>query len=47
MVETAGFRHVLAHEYADIDIERVYEHLQDLDQFRAFAREIAESLEVG
>lgn len=40
MVEMAGFRNVLAHEYADIDDERVYRHLQDLDRFRAFASEL-------
>lgn len=37
MVEMAGFRNVLAHEYANIDDDRVYEHLQDLDHFRTFA----------
>lgn len=41
MVEMAGFRNVLAHEYADIDHERVYGHLQDLDHFRRFAEEVA------
>lgn len=40
MVEMAGFRNVLAHEYADILDERVYDHLQDLDHFRRFAGEI-------
>lgn len=40
MVEMAGFRNVLAHEYADIDHDRVYDHLQDLDHFRVFAEEI-------
>lgn len=40
MVEMAGFRNVLAHEYASIDDERVYAHLQDLERFRAYAREI-------
>jgi uncharacterized protein YutE (UPF0331/DUF86 family) len=41
MVEMAGFRNVLAHEYADIDVDRVHEHLQNLERFRTFAREIA------
>lgn len=40
MVELAGFRNVLAHEYSAIDDERVYEHLQDLERFRRFAEEI-------
>lgn len=40
MVEMAGFRNVLTHEYAEIDHERVHEHLQDLDHFRAFAKEV-------
>lgn len=44
MVEMAGFRNVLAHEYASIDDERVYAHLQDLDRFRTYAREIDEFL---
>lgn len=41
MVEMAGFRNVLAHEYADLDVDRVHEQLQNLEQFRTFAREIA------
>lgn len=45
MVEMAGFRNVLAHEYADIVDERVYHHLQDLEQFRKFAAEIQEFLD--
>lgn len=45
MVEMAGFRNVLAHQYADIDVDRVHEHLQDLEQFRAFAREIVAFIE--
>lgn len=40
MVEMAGFGNVLANEYADIDDDRVYGHLQDLDRFRAFASEL-------
>lgn len=45
MVEMAGFRNVLAHEYADIDVDRVHAHLQDLEHFRSFAGEIAEFIE--
>ncbi|WP_254862345.1 type VII toxin-antitoxin system HepT family RNase toxin [Halovivax gelatinilyticus] len=44
MVEMAGFRNVLAHEYADIVDEYVYAHLQDFEHFRTFAAEIAENL---
>ncbi len=40
MVEMAGFRNVLAHEYSDIKDERVYDHLHNLNRFRNFAREI-------
>lgn len=40
MVEMAGFRNVLAHEYSDIRNERVYAHLQNLDRFRDFASEV-------
>lgn len=42
MVEMAGFRNVLAHEYARIDDERVFEQLQDIEHFREFAHEVAE-----
>lgn len=44
MVEMAGFRNVLAHEYAAIDDGRVYAHLQDIEQFRRFATEIEQFL---
>lgn len=40
MVEMAGFRNVLAHEYADIVDERVFAHLQDLGRFRSFASQV-------
>jgi uncharacterized protein YutE (UPF0331/DUF86 family) len=42
--EMAGFRNVLAHEYAAIDDGRVYAHLQDIEQFRRFATEIEQFL---
>lgn len=45
MVEMAGFRNVLAHEYATIDHDRVYEHLQDIDHFRRFVREVTTFIE--
>jgi len=40
MVEMAGFRNVLAHEYSGIDDERVYRHLDNLERFREFARQV-------
>lgn len=45
MVEMAGFRNALAHEYADIDHERVHAHLQDLEHFRMFVREVSAFIE--
>ncbi len=40
MVEYAGFRNVLAHEYANIQNDLVYEHLQDIESFYTFAEQI-------
>lgn len=40
MAEEAGFRNVLAHEYAEIQNEEVYKHLQNLDVFEEFAEAI-------
>lgn len=45
MIEMAGFRNVLVHEYAEIRDDRVYDHLQDLDRFEEFATAIYEFLE--
>lgn len=45
MVEMAGFRNVLAHEYADIVDKYVYAHLQDFEHLRQFAMEIGQFLE--
>jgi uncharacterized protein YutE (UPF0331/DUF86 family) len=45
MREMAGFRNVLAHDYAEIDDDRVYDHLQDVEHFRTFAEEIGHYLE--
>lgn len=42
MVEMAGFRNVLAQEYARIDDERIFEQLHDIEHFREFAGEVAE-----
>ncbi|KXB04725.1 hypothetical protein AKJ50_02085 [candidate division MSBL1 archaeon SCGC-AAA382A13] len=40
--EKAGFRNVLAHEYANIINEKVYKHLQELEVFEKFAKTISE-----
>lgn len=45
MVEMAGFRNVLAHEYATIEDERVYHHLQDVGRFESYAVEIQRFLD--
>ncbi|KXA94794.1 hypothetical protein AKJ65_03390 [candidate division MSBL1 archaeon SCGC-AAA259E19] len=39
--EKAGFRNVLAHEYAQIMNDKVYKHLQDLETFERFAESIS------
>ncbi|KXA92273.1 hypothetical protein AKJ64_03575 [candidate division MSBL1 archaeon SCGC-AAA259E17] len=39
--EKAGFRNVLAHEYAQIMNDKVYKHLQDLETFKKFAESIS------
>lgn len=41
----AGFRNILVHDYLDIDAEKVYENLQNLDDFTEFAQHIAQFLE--
>lgn len=39
----AGFRNILVHEYADIDLNKVYEHLKnDLQDFDFYAKCIAQ-----
>lgn len=40
MGELAGFRNVLAHDYAEIDHDRVHDHLGDLEPFRRFAQAV-------
>lgn len=38
----SGLRNILVHEYAEIDLERIYNYLQEnLSDFDLFAREIA------
>jgi len=36
----AGLRNILAHEYLKLDSEKIYKHLQDLDDFRTFQKHI-------
>lgn len=45
MEEMAGFRNVLAHDYAEIDHERVHRHLEHLDRFRRFAEAVHEHVQ--
>lgn len=41
----AGFRNILVHEYAKIDLEEVHRHLQkDLDDFERFSKYIVDYL---
>ncbi len=36
-----GFRNVLVHHYDEVDIHKLYEHLQEIDDFDKFAKYIA------
>ena len=36
----AGLRNILAHEYLKVDLDKLYKHLQNLDDFRAFQKHI-------
>jgi len=41
-----GFRNILVHRYAEIDLNELYEHLQnDLQDFSTFAKYVAKYLE--
>lgn len=41
----AGFRNILVHHYAEVDLNKLYKHLQkDLRDFDTFARHIARYL---
>lgn len=42
MVAAAGFRNVLVHGYADVDDQRVLDHLGNLPALRSFVAAIAE-----
>ena len=45
LVQMARFRNLLVHVYAQIDIERVYDHLQNhLDDFGQFAQHVLQFL---
>jgi len=45
--DLAGFRNVLVHEYLDLDLERVYEHLQkDPEKIRKFIKHIKEFIKL-
>ena len=45
LVQMARFRNLLVHVYAQVDIERVYEHLQShLDDFGQFAQQVLQCL---
>jgi uncharacterized protein YutE (UPF0331/DUF86 family) len=45
LAPAAGFRNVLVHMYADIDLEKLYSHLQnDIDDLELFAGYIAKYL---
>jgi uncharacterized protein YutE (UPF0331/DUF86 family) len=44
MIEIAGFRNVLVHEYANIVDERVYGHLQDIERFERCASAVSDFL---
>lgn len=36
----AGLRNILAHEYLKVDLDKLYKHLQNLDDFHAFQKHI-------
>lgn len=37
-----GLRNILVHEYVKIDVNQLYQYLDNLDDFRKFARKIAQ-----
>jgi len=40
-----GLRNILVHEYIEIDPKQIYQHIQNLDDFRAFQKHIIKYLE--
>jgi uncharacterized protein YutE (UPF0331/DUF86 family) len=47
LVEAAGMRNVIVHEYLQVDLDRVWRALERLDDLRDFARAAARAAEVG
>lgn len=43
----AGLRNILIHEYFKIDLERIYQHLQNLEDFRTFQKHIIKFLKAA
>lgn len=41
----AGLRNLLIHEYFEINLDKIYQHLQKIDDFRTFQRHIIKYLE--
>ncbi len=39
-----GLRNLLVHEYIKVDLDKIYQHLQKLDDFRTFQNHIIEFL---
>ena len=44
-IKMAGFRNIIVHEYLQIDLKRVYNNLQRLQDFREYIKYIKEFLE--
>lgn len=40
----AGMRNILVHEYLKVDLDKLYKHLQKLDDFRVFQKHIVKYL---
>ncbi|MFQ6065545.1 MAG: HepT-like ribonuclease domain-containing protein [Candidatus Bathyarchaeia archaeon] len=41
-----GFRNILVHRYAEVDLDELYQHLQsDLEDFNTFAKYVAKYIE--
>lgn len=43
----AGMRNILVHEYLKIDLDKIYQHLQKLEDFRTFQKHIIAFLKNG
>ena len=41
----AGLRNLLIHEYLEINLDKIYQHLQKLDDFRTFQKHIIKFLQ--